>query len=112
MARSVTAEGAPLTGPTTDIEPGSSLVFDDQTLSIAWALTGGSNSGPGTFEVARVTLKDGAIGTWKFKGWETGGDGEDFEGLLPIPEPGTVGLVLLGGLALLGRRGEGESPRA
>ena len=92
-------------GPPVDIDPASSLVFDDQTLSITWAAAGGAESGPGTFQVARVTLKDDATGTWRFMGWETGADGQYFEGTLAdIPEPATLGLLVIGGLLLLRRR--------
>ena len=92
-----------LTGAVT-IEPGSSLTFDDQDLNIQWFVDGGQDSGPGTFQVARLTVRDGATGSWRFMGFEDGGDGQYFEGSLPIPEPATVGLLLMGGLAMIRRR--------
>ena len=68
-------------GGATDILPGSVLTFGTQNLNISWSPMPGSNSGAGTFQVARVTLKDTADGTWQFLGWQTGSiDAELFEG--------------------------------
>jgi hypothetical protein len=90
----------------TDIVPGQrSLTFDDQLLDITWAVSTGYFSGPGTFNVARVTIKDGVSVPYMIKGWQRNVTPSIyFEGLLAAPEPGTLGLVLVGGLALLRRK--------
>ena len=158
-----------IVGSAVDIDPGSPFVFDDQNLNVAWASSGGANSGYGIFQIARITLKDTATGSWTLMGWQTGGfeavtvtggipgslipgdvngdgfvggddlsmvmsnwgiagairsqgdlDGDGFvggsdysevlgywgTGTPPeaVPEPATLALLLLGGLALLRRR--------
>lgn len=110
----VTMGAWPYPSPTTqigaavDIEalPPRSATFSDQLLDLAWGPTGGSNSGPGTFQVARVTVKDGAEGTWKFHGWQSGGETGTYEGRLPvfIPEPATLLVLFLGSLMYLLRK--------
>ena len=56
-----------------EIELGSVLTFDEQTLNILWALSDGSyESGPGVFRIARVTLANDAAATWRLMGWQTG----------------------------------------
>ena len=58
-----------------DIVQGSALTFDDQDLNILWALSDGTyQSGPGTFPVARVTLKSHATASYTVMGWQTGDD--------------------------------------
>ena len=96
-------------GGATDIIPGSVLTFNTQNLNVSWIPMFGNNTGPGTFQVARVTLKDTADGTWQFRGWQTGGiDAALFGGSIvdgvPLPEPATLSLLLLGSLTLLRRR--------
>ena len=44
-----------------DILKGSVLTFDTQNLNSVWTPVMGNNTGPGTFHVARVTLKDTAV---------------------------------------------------
>ena len=60
-------------GGAVDIQPGSTLTFDEQDLNISWTISGGSyESGPGTFQVARVTLAEQASATYTAMGWQTG----------------------------------------
>jgi len=97
-------------GGAIDIPGGSpQTIFNTQNLNIAWIPPFGNTTGPGTFQVARVTLKNTADGTWKFLGYGTdGANPELFEGPIvdgvPLPEPATLGLLLLGSLTLLRRR--------
>lgn len=100
-----------LTGSAVDIVPDlipptRGFTLDDQLLDAAWGVSGGAASGPGTFTVARVTVRDGTTGTWGIWGTQTGEPIEEVElsgvGPLFVPEPATL-LVLLSG-ALLGIR--------
>ncbi len=87
-----------------------SASFTDTLIDQTWAVASGANSGPGTFMVARVTVRDNTTGSWAVWGQETApipipeytasGVGPLF-----VPEPATV-LVLLGGalLAVIRRR--------
>ena len=56
-----------LLGAATDLVSGQRpLTFDDQLLDIAWGLSVSSPpSGTGTFQVARITVRDDARGTWQ-----------------------------------------------
>ena len=77
----------------TDIVPGQrSLTFDDQLLDITWAVSIGEESGPGTFQVARVTLKDGVSAHYRVMGWQRlVTPSISFEGFLSAPKlPGDV----------------------
>ena len=81
-------------GGAVDILQGSAaLTFNTQNLNISWALGGGFYSGPGTFKVSQVTLKDTAEGTWQVMGRQIGPieDAEIFEGSIvdgvPLSEP-------------------------
>ena len=47
------------------------MVFDDQNLNITWAPAGGVVTGAGTIQVARITLKDTATGSFTLMGWDT-----------------------------------------
>jgi hypothetical protein len=62
-----------LMGGAIDIEAGSMKVFNDQDLNITWT-TRGDESGPGIFQVARITVADTAVGIWEIAAWETGND--------------------------------------
>ncbi len=57
-----------------DIDENAELNFDDTMLNIAWAISGGYLSGPGTFLIARVTLANDASATWTLRGQQTGTD--------------------------------------
>ena len=98
-----------ISGSAVNIVPGSrALTFSDQLLDVMWAVTTGSNSGPGKFHVARVTVKDGLEGTWAVWATETHElpvPTYEISGVGPlfIPEPATL-LVLLGAALLTIRR--------
>ena len=54
-----------------DVNPASMLTFDDETLNILWALTDGTFvSGPGSYQIGRVTLADTAGADWTIMGWQ------------------------------------------
>lgn len=96
-----------IAGAAVDIQglPARTETFDDQLLDIAWAPIGGNNSGPGTFQVARVTTKDGTYNStiWEYWGKETGQvDATTASGA--IPEPTTLLLLVGPALAVLRRR--------
>ena len=68
------------------------IVFNDQTADIAWGATGGAFSGPGTFQMARITLADTASGSWSLKAWELDSNAASFAGRIR-PEPTLYGDV-------------------
>ena len=76
-------------GAAVDI-PGSSGVqtFNAQDIDLAWAPTGGIQTGHGTYHVGRVTVANTASGSWTMKGWQ-GGD-PDEEGFSAISGDFTV----------------------
>lgn len=92
-----------------DLHAGATKIFDNRDLNISWAWSPiTAPSGPGTYQVARVTLADTASGAWEMAAWETGNQNPSYF-VAPflngaLPEPATLGLLLLGGLALLSRR--------
>ena len=98
----------------TFIEPGSGAVtcvsISDQLLDVSWGTSGGAESGPGTFHVARVTVRDGAAVAWAAWGAQTNVGGEPIVPVevwgsnVDLPEPATLGLLLMGSLTLLRRR--------
>ena len=51
--------------------------FTDQDIDLMWAPTGGTQTGDGLFHISRVTLADGAVGSWTLKGFQ-GGDNDSF----------------------------------
>ena len=66
--------------------------FDDQLLDITWAVGPGNLSGPGTFHVARVTVKDDVPAAYTVMGWQLNVSSTvSLEGHLPPPPlPGDV----------------------
>ena len=84
--------------------------FDIDQWSIGWAVNDGSNLyGPGTHQIARVTILSNATGNlWFFvKGTDEEAAGTGLIHLtLPgfVPEPATLLVLALGGLASLIRR--------
>ena len=79
----------------------STIIFDTQNLDIAWAPIPENSSGAGTFHIARVTIKNGLTLPYYYWGSELGSIAWE-EGF--IPEPATLGLLLVGGLAVLRRK--------
>ena len=79
----------------------STIIFDSQNLDIAWAPIIGNFSGAGTFHIARVTIKNGLTLPYYYWGSESGSTASE-QGF--IPEPATLALLLVGGLAALRRK--------
>ena len=85
-------------------------IFDTDQLSIAWYTT--NEDDIGTLALARVSLADTANGTWQFIATAApqGAPRVDVpagiveNGVMYIPEPATLSLLTLGGLALMRRR--------
>ena len=73
-------------GAAISIDPDGAQAFGGQDLNVAWHAPIASEPGPGQIQVARVTLKDIAIGSWTIKGWQSGGfDPVTISGELTIP---------------------------
>ena len=85
------------------------LTFNDQLLDVSWGLGPEDFSGPGTFQVARVTLKDAVYVSYTVMGFERVEPTRPpitFEGILPAPLPGDASLdgrVSLIDLDILGK---------
>ncbi len=60
--------------------------FSSQLLDVAWSVSAGTNSGPGPFQTARITLADATTGYWGLKVWEMGSYAASFAGPI-LPEP-------------------------
>ena len=81
-------------GAAVEIEYAEHAVFDGQNINVA--------CGAGTFQVARVTLRNGAISSWQVITYQFSSDidREHFEGrleqTLTVPEPAAMALFLLG----------------
>lgn len=99
-----------IAGGAVDIGGGTAFTFDDDLLDIAWGTN--ATTDIGTLRLAMVTLPNNATGTWSFQATadppEVGPKvivlgGSIVDGKL-IPEPATMGLLAIGGLALLRRR--------
>jgi hypothetical protein len=87
------------------------MKFDGDGIAAVWWTTGGDDTG--TLNLASVTLLNSAQGTWQFIATASpageGGPKVD-TGVQPVvdgylvPEPATMGLLLVGGLGMLIRR--------
>jgi hypothetical protein len=86
---------------------GTNTVTNTQ-LGVSWFAS--STFTPGTYVVAQVTVTSGAAGTFTGASFDnqSAGVGTPFAGALvgaaPIPEPASLGVLALGGMALLARR--------
>ncbi len=79
------------------------VVDTDQDLSVAWFTT--ATDDIGTLALARVTLQKTATGTWAFLATADPAEGPRVQASGPIiPEPATLSLLALGGLAAIRRR--------
>ena len=85
-------------------------IFDTDHISILWYTT--ATDDIGELALARVTLAEGANGTWRFAATAEPQDGPRVEvldgivenGVMYIPEPATLSLLTIGGLALIRRK--------
>jgi hypothetical protein len=86
---------------------GTNTVTNTQ-LGVSWFAS--STFNPGTYVVAQVTVTAGATGTFTGASFDnqSAGVGTPFVGALvggaPIPEPASLGVLALGGMALVARR--------
>ena len=93
-------------GGAVDIVGSGPGVMTNQNINLAWApkdVPPGPLTGPGNFQVARVTTKDNAWMTWQYWGKETN---QEFATTASgsIPEPTTLLLLVGPALAVLLRR--------
>ena len=94
-----------------DVTFAGAITMDATTIAASWADTATGNAGK--WQVARITLTQDANGSVAGKSYdvESAGQGilftddwEIVEGWLCIPEPATLGLLAVGGMAVLRRR--------
>ena len=107
VANGVLGESVSVTGAV-DLGGPANEIFDADHVSILWYTTGTEDIG--VLPLARLSIADTATGTWELVATASpqGGPravagGPVIDGLL-VPEPATLGLVTLGGLAMLRRR--------
>ena len=78
------------------------------TLGVSWFSTSTFNAG--TYTIAQIVVTHGATGSYSGLSFDSdsAGNGTPFSGNLvasaPIPEPASLGVLALGGMALLARR--------
>ena len=109
VSNGVPGESVSVTGAV-DLGGPPNEIFDVDHISILWYTT--DTDEIGTLALARVTLADSANGTWQFLATAApqGGPGVDVpagvveNGVMYIPEPATLGMFALGGLALIRRK--------
>ena len=110
-----------LTGgvPSSEVEAGDlggdAFSWSTSHLDAAWYNTASTDIGTDLLN-ARITLSDDANGTWKYIAWGNKADPNDvnypeykyLEGTIVdgymVPEPVTIGMLMLGGLGVLARR--------
>ncbi len=82
----------------------------DTVLGISW-FDNNLNIGAGTFQIARITVTQDAVGSFTGKSFslENAGLGQSFSGSLPIPEPASLALMMVGGMMLLKRQRRRQS---
>ncbi len=73
-----------------------------QLVSVTWFNTRTTDTGP--VQIGNITLSDDAAGTWQMITAFEGGLLLQSDGTFPIPEPGALALLVLGGSGLLYRR--------
>lgn len=90
--------------------PGSTSELGVTTSENSWVGTWGDTSGDGpqsNFKFAQFTVSEGAQGSYSFDiayAGDTGPVEVVLSGPIPVPEPGSMALLGLGGLALMARR--------
>ena len=101
VSNGVLGESVSLTGAV-DLGGPANEVFDADHLSILWYTTDTDDIGELT--LARLSLAETAVGTWTFIATASPQGGPRLEVSGIIPEPATLGILALAGLALLRRR--------
>ncbi len=96
----VGGEGNGIAGGAGDLG-GGALSLNAPHISVSWFNTGTNDTAP--VRIGMITLSDDANGTWKLLAGGVVIEGT-LEGGWCIPEPTSLGLLGLGGLALLRRR--------
>jgi len=97
------APGANDVGPLGAGDLGSPVLsMAGQLVSVTWGGTSTAETGP--TQIANITTTNGAQGTWQLLTSFAGGLVVQSGGAWPVPEPASLGLISLGGLAVLRRR--------
>ncbi len=97
----VSGEGNGIAGPAGDLGVGI-LSLDAPLISVSWFNTGTNDIGP--VRIGMITLSNDAHGTWSFLSAGQVSTGMVYDGMMFFPEPASLALLSLGGLALLRRR--------
>ena len=80
---------------------GGPLSLDEPQISVTWFNTRTNDTGP--IQIGNITLSDDAAGTWELIVSFAGGQVRS-SGIFEVPEPATLSLMGLGGLAVMRRR--------
>jgi len=97
------APGANDVGPLGAGDLGSPVLsMAGQLVSVTWGGTSTAETGP--TQIANITTTNDAQGTWQLLTSFAGGLVVQSGGVWPVPEPATLTLLSLGGLAVLRRR--------
>jgi len=110
--RSDSASTTNIFGGAVNLDGASTATFDASTIDIAWSPSGGADiTSASPYEIAQFTFSTDTNGTLDIlsaAGTDLGGTTFSFNvvnGVVtPIPEPGSLALLGLGGLALIARR--------
>ncbi len=90
-------------GPLSASDLGSPVVsFSGSLVSATWGNTDVTNTGP--TQIANISLTDDAQGTWQMIATFANSPNMMMNGNIMAPEPGTLALLGLGGVALMRRR--------
>ncbi len=97
----VGGEGNGIHGPYTDAGVVNDLSMNAPQIGVYWYNTGTQDTGP--VRIGMITLSEDATGDWKLLSANVLYSGDVVNGAM-VPEPASLGLLCVGGLALLRRR--------